>query len=61
MFKKMNMIISNGNPSQQQIFINNANVTATANALKKNIPSSLNAPMILRVHNVRGGCGSCGK
>jgi hypothetical protein len=61
MFKKMNMIISNGNPSQQQIFINNANATATANALKKKIPSSLNAPMILRVHNVRAGCGSCGK
>jgi hypothetical protein len=24
-------------------------------------PSSLNAPFIARIHNVRPGCGSCGR
>jgi len=24
-------------------------------------PSSLNAPILARVHNVRPGCGSCGR
>jgi hypothetical protein len=24
-------------------------------------PSAINAPMLARVHNVRPGCGSCGR
>ena len=30
-------------------------------AQQKKAPVALNAPMIMRVHNVRPGCGSCGK
>jgi hypothetical protein len=28
---------------------------------QKKAPSSLQAPMLKRVHNVRPGCGSCGR
>jgi hypothetical protein len=28
---------------------------------QKSAPSALNSPMIGRIHNVRPGCGSCGK
>lgn len=35
------------------------NALAKMNATKK--PSALNASMVGRIHNVRPGCGSCGK
>lgn len=54
------MVIQNGNMSIQQrnafIHANNMAVAATPKA-----PSALNAPFIARVHNVRAGCGSCGR
>lgn len=28
---------------------------------QKNVPTNLNSSMIGRIHNVRPGCGSCGK
>jgi hypothetical protein len=49
---KINMFISNGNPSLKQ---------ATPPPLVKATPSAINAPMLARVHNVRPGCGSCGR
>ena len=54
------MIISNGNnffpqiPQQQVISSENK-----VNVIKPNVP--LNSGMIKRIHNVRPGCGSCGR
>jgi len=55
--QKINMILSNGNMLPPQINIANLAVapkTAPLNA-------SLNTSMITRIHNVRPGCGSCGR
>ena len=58
--RKINMIISNGNnffpqiPQQQVISSENK-----VNVIKPNVP--LNSGMITRIHNVRPGCGSCGR
>jgi hypothetical protein len=38
-----------------------ANLAQKQIAQQKKAPTALNAPMIMRVHNVRPGCGSCGK
>ena len=65
--QKLNMVISNGNhvpfinrqidyaSLQRQIIGSNPPL-----ALPK-APSALNAPFIARIHNVRPGCGSCGR
>lgn len=54
---KLNMVISNGNHMLPQI-----RALEVANAPKvSKAPTSLNAPFIARVHNVRPGCGSCGR
>jgi hypothetical protein len=55
---KMNMFLSNGNPSRAQIVTRNiANLTA----VPKQVPTALNAPIISRIHSVKPGCGSCGR
>jgi len=54
---KLNMYISNGNPSQAQL---QAYIAASSNPLPK-APSTLNAGMIKRIHNVKPGCGGCGR
>ena len=54
---KLNMFISNGNHSQAQV---TAHAPANPAPLPR-APSSLNAGMIRRIHNVRPGCGSCGR
>ena len=61
--QKINMIISNGNPSPiiQREFINTASLAAAPSMASPKAPSALNAPFIARVHNVRPGCGSCGR
>jgi len=38
-----------------------ANLVKTQQAEQRNAPSALNGSMVARVHNVRPGCGSCGK
>jgi hypothetical protein len=38
-----------------------ANLVKTQQAQQKKAPTALNSSMISRVHNVRPGCGSCGK
>jgi len=61
--QKLYMFISNGNhqlPVQRQI-INNASLGVTPSMASPKAPSALNAPFIARVHNVRPGCGSCGR
>lgn len=62
--QRINMIISNGNESfamQQQRQINAANLAVSPSIAAPKAPSALNAPFIARVHNVRPGCGSCGR
>jgi hypothetical protein len=64
--QKINMFISNGNSSfqqqqQQQKQINTASLGANPSLASPKAPSALNAPFIARVHNVRPGCGSCGR
>jgi hypothetical protein len=56
--QKLNMFITNGNPppSIQRQFLNTASLGAASKT-----PSALNAPILARVHNVRPGCGSCGR
>lgn len=59
---KINMFLSNGNPPPamlKQIITSNLG-TAPSMASPK-APSAINAPMLARVHNVRPGCGSCGR
>ena len=60
---KINMFLSNGNniiPQQMKSSINVANFAATSAPVKQ-INTALNNSMITRIHNVRPGCGSCGK
>jgi hypothetical protein len=61
--QKLNMIISNGNaqPIFQRQQINNASLGVTSSMASPKAPSSLKAPILARVHNVRPGCGSCGR
>ncbi len=60
---KINMFLSNGNPPpailKQQI--NNASLGINYSIAAPKAPSAINAPMLARVHNVRPGCGSCGR
>ena len=55
---KMNMFLSNGNPSRSQIASRNL---ASLAPVPKQVPSALNAPIISRIYSVRPGCGSCGR
>ncbi len=57
------MFISNGNlqPAVQRQIFNTASLAASPSMSAPKAPSSLNAPILARVHNVRPGCGSCGK
>lgn len=63
----MNMVISNGNFNPQvQRQINTANLASSSGprapvVATKSAPSALNAAIISRIHNVRPGCGSCGR
>jgi len=61
---KINMVISNGNFNPQvHRQINTANLASSNGATTpiKSAPSALNAAIISRIHNVRPGCGSCGR
>jgi hypothetical protein len=63
---KINMLLSNGNniPRNLPTQINIANLAAAPGSTavaSKSAPSALNAPILARVHNVRPGCGSCGR
>ena len=60
--QKLNMVISNGNYQPTQIkSINTASLGLAPSMAAPKAPSALNAPFIARVHNVRPGCGSCGR
>ena len=59
--QKINMFITNGNfvPNSVKATINVANLAVTPAAAPKAAP--LNSSMITRIHNVKPGCGSCGR
>jgi len=56
---KMNMVISNGNKLPSQIYSRTA--PSTLGAITTKAPTALNASIIGRIHNVKPGCGSCGR
>jgi len=49
---------SNSNIYRQTML---ANLVKTQQEQQRSAPSALNGSMVARVHNVRPGCGSCGK
>jgi hypothetical protein len=49
---------SNSNIYRQAMI---ANLVKTQQAQQAKAPSALNRSMVARIHNVRPGCGSCGK
>ena len=53
------MVITNGNISPAQLRSLMAPPTLGAGAPKP--PTSLNSSIIARIHNVKPGCGSCGR
>lgn len=61
--QKINMFISNGNTQQniQRQVINAASLGIAPSMASPKAPSALTAPILARVHNVRPGCGSCGR
>ena len=57
----MKMVIHNGNPNANQIkTLEKAASTLHSNA-KAAAPKALNSSMISRIHNIKPGCGGCGK
>lgn len=62
MSAKIYMFISNGNPPPAMVKqFNAASLGSTPHMASPKAPSAMNAPMLARVHNVRPGCGSCGR
>ena len=55
------MSLTNGNLTRMQINSMMSNQPSLAQVPVRTGNISLNAPMINRVHNVRPGCGSCGR
>lgn len=58
---KINMIISNGHSAPMPAQHRQINTASLAIAAPPRAPTALNAPFIARVHNVRPGCGACGR
>jgi hypothetical protein len=54
------MFISNGNQPSPQ-FRSNVNTANLANTPTEQKSTTLNSPIISRIHNVKPGCGSCGR
>ncbi len=60
--QKINMFLSNGNtPRLNFIQMNTASLAYNPSMASSKAPTALNAPILSRVHNVRPGCGSCGR
>ena len=57
---KINMIISNGQSAPMPAPLRQVNAASLGVAVPR-APTALNAPFIARVHNVRPGCGACGR
>lgn len=55
---KISMKLDNGNYTRSQLAAYQANLAAIP---KPKIAQALNSSIVGRIHNVRPGCGSCGK
>lgn len=58
---RMRMVIHNGNPSTSQILNMEKATAIIQKSAKAKAPRALNGPMITRIHNIKPGCGGCGK
>jgi hypothetical protein len=56
------MSLSNGHPTRTQLAVlsHNANLAAIPSSPAQ-VNAPLSAPMVKRIHNVKPGCGSCGR
>lgn len=58
---KIFMKLSNGNRPHQMPTVINTSSLSPASVAPTNRVTSLNSPIIGRIHNVKAGCGSCGR
>jgi hypothetical protein len=59
---KIKMVISNGNNMSHMRFMSApTNNLATAQISTTKASTALNSSIISRIHNVKSGCGSCGR
>ena len=56
---KVTMSLNNGNYTAAQIRVLTANLAPTP--VKKPMALNMHSSIVTRIHNVRPGCGSCGK
>lgn len=56
---RMQMVIPRG--TTQPVFIPPAQFSSVNTAPVARAPSALSAPIISRIHQVKPGCGSCGR
>ena len=56
---KINMVISNDNIMSHQL--RSITVPPSLGAVATKAPTALNSSIIARIHNVKPGCGSCGR
>jgi len=56
------MTLDNGNPTIRQLAVlsYNANLASVPKSSAQ-LNAPLSAPMVKRIHNVKPGCGSCGR
>jgi len=57
--KKIKMIISNGNTNLLKFSSLNLKTDLAKNVTRSS--NALGSPMISRIHNIKPGCGSCGR
>jgi hypothetical protein len=61
--QKITMNITNLNTPTvfQKHIYHTASLAGSPSIAAPKAPTALNAPILARIHNVRAGCGSCGK
>ena len=59
MFRKILMNLNNNNYTRTQLAAYQANLAAAS--VRPKGPQGLNTSIVGRIHNVKPGCGSCGK
>ena len=58
---KMPMIISNGRFGSVKTFTQTTTNNLAKTSIPNSKPASLTSTMISRIHNIKPGCGSCGR
>ena len=58
---KMPMIISNGGIRHIKTFKHSTSKNLAKTSIPNSKPASLTSAMISRIHNIKPGCGSCGR